>query len=180
MTTGEALTYIRAKVADIRALPNRLVRQRQQLALIRDAARASGQLTNAQAAQTRLDEALRDLASAETMNMRLDQVIDAYASVRQAVGLGIIPVLPIAAAVLLTTIAVTAGYLFKAYETRTIAIEQLAKGTLTPQQYSEFQAQQSTTGLGGFVGDVKNLALLGIGAVVVLAVLKYVPTRRTA
>ena len=180
MTGNEAIAYVQGKLADIRALPNRIVRQRQQLAQIRDAARASGQMANAQAAQTRLDEALSDLSSATTMNNRLDQVADAYSSVKEAVGLGIIPVLPVAAVVLLTTIAVTAGYLFKSYETRTIAIEQLAKGTLSPQQYAEFQAQQSSTGLSGFVGNAKNLLLLGIGAIVVMSVLKYAPTRRTA
>lgn len=180
MTANDAALYVRGKIADIRALPNKLVRQRQQLAMIRDAAKASGKVTSAQGAQTRLDEALTDLQSAITMNTRLDGVVSAYDSVKQAVGLGVLPVIPIAAGVVLVTVAVSAGYLFKSYETRTIAIEQLAKGTLTPKQYAEFQAQQSSTGLAGFMGDAKNLVLLGIGVVLVMAILKYAPTRRNA
>lgn len=180
MTANDALVYVQSKVADIRALPNKLVRQRQQLAMIRDAAKASGQVVNAQGAQTRLDEALNDLQSAVAMNTRLDGVVNAYDSVKQAIGLGVVPVIPIAAGVVLVAVAISAGYLFKSYETRTIAIEQLAKGTLTPKQYAEFQSQQSSTGLSGFMGDAKNLVLVGIGIVVVMTILKYAPTRRNA
>lgn len=180
MTVNDAIAYVNTKLASIRSLPNDLVRQRQQLATIRDAAIASGQLTNAQAAQMRLDEALADVQSAVTLNNRLDEVVNAYDSVKHAVGLGVLPVIPIAAGVLLITVAATAGYLLKAYDTRSIAIAQLAKGTLTPDQYRQFQSADATSGVSGFLGDAKNLMLLGIGAVVVMAVLKYAPTRRTA
>lgn len=177
MTVNDAVTYVQGKIADIRALPNKLVRQRQQLTYIRDAARASGQLTAAQGAQTRLDEALKDLQSAETMNTRLDGVISAYDTVKSALGLGVIPAMPVAAGVVILGIAITAGYLFKSYETRTLAIEQLAKGTLTPKQYAEFQAQQSNTGLSGVLSDAKALVLIGIGVIVVMGVMKYAPRR---
>lgn len=179
MTVSDAVSFVRSKMASIRALPNNLVRQRQQLAVIRDAAQRSGQVTNAQAAQTRLDEALKDLRDATLMNTRLDQVVGAYDAARDVLGLGILPALPIAAGVVLVTVAISAGYLLKSYETRVIAIDQLAKGTLTPQQFAEFQTQQSNTGLSGMLGDAKNLVLLGIGAIVVFSVLKYAPTRRT-
>jgi hypothetical protein len=175
MTVNDAIALVRGNLSSIRALPKNLVHQRQQLAVLRDAARAAGQVTNAQAAQTRLDEALSDLRKATVMNTQLDQVAASFESVRQMVGLGILPVLPIAAGVALVAVAVSAGYLLKSFETRTIAIEQLAKGTLTPAQYAEFQRQQSGTGLSGMLGDAKNLLLIGVGVVVVLGVLKYAP-----
>jgi len=180
MTTDDAVAYVIAKMAAIRALPNNIVKQRQALAYIRDAANASGQLTNAQAAQTRLDEALSDLGDAVTMNNRLDEVLNTYDEVKQAFGLGVFPVIPVVAGIMLVTIGGMAVLLFKAYDTRASAIQALAAGTLTPEQYTELMNQQSNTGLSGLLGDAKNLLLLGIGAVVVMAVLKYAPTRRTA
>lgn len=178
MTVSEAIDYVRAKIASIRALPNALVKQRQQLTYLRDTARAAGNVSAQKDAQLRLDEALNDLSSAQTLNTRLDSVIDAYDSVKQAVGLGVVPVLPIAAGVVLVTVAVTAGYLLKAYDTRSLAIEALARGTLTPAQFQQFQQADSTSGLSGFFGDVKNLVLLGIGVAVALAIVNRVPARR--
>ena len=187
MIVDDAIAYVSNKVMAIRALPNDLVRQRQALAAIRDVATEAGQLTNAQAAQTRLDEAYNDLQSAVLMNNRLDSVLDTYAEVKQAIGLGILPIVPIAAGVLLVTIASVAVYLFGRASTREASIatlvDALKAGGLTPAQLQrllEILNGGGGGGTGGLLDDAKNLLLLGIGAVVVMTVLKYAPTRGTA
>lgn len=180
MTVNDAIDYVRNRYATIRALPNNLVKQHQQLTFIRNAATAAGNMGAAKDAQLRMDEAMSDLKRAQSVNTQLDEVMDAYASVKQAIGLGVVPVLPVAAGVLLVTLVATVGYLLKAYDTRSMAIQALAKGTLTPAQFAQFAKAENATGVTGWLSDAKNLVLLGLGVFVAMAVLRYAPTRRAA
>ena len=174
----DALNYLRAKLADFRALPNQIVKARQFAATVRNAAIAKGDFAAEDRARKVLDGLLSDLKLTQATQNQLDNLIAQSEAIRSAVGLGQLPALPLVYVAAAIAIAGSVGYLLKSYQARTAEIDLVARGIMTPEEY--LKAKQAEATAGEWLTMLPRYLAYGLAAVAGIYVISALPRPKRA
>lgn len=158
----DALNYLRSKLADFRALPNKIVRERQFGAVVMNAAITAGDFAAAERVRKQNDGLLSDLKLVQSTQNQLDALVAQSQAIKDYIGLGQLQALPIAFVIAAITIAGAVGYLLKSVQARVAEIDLVARGVMTPEDYRKNREAEAR---GDWLGNIPKL--LGIGAALV-------------